>query len=109
MCPESVGPGVSVSRSQRRAVQSPEPVASREPVGEKEAHRMGAEWPEREEEHRVAGRTRKTAWGVHTTVRVSSVVIPYASFDNTSFSIDLVMFTRVGALAGASFLGGRET
>jgi hypothetical protein len=38
--PESVCDGVSVNRSHKRAVASPEPVARRFPVGEKDAQRM---------------------------------------------------------------------
>lgn len=59
---------------------SPDPVASKLPVGEKEAQRIGDEWPVTElecvffqkrlhvspdsvEEHLVAGRTRNTLCG----------------------------------------------
>ena len=55
-------------------MQSPEPVASESPVGEKAAQSIGEECPLREDEHRVAGRTRKTACGVHTTTNLSSAV-----------------------------------
>lgn len=41
--PESVCEGVSVNRSHKRALVSPEPVARRFPVGEKDAHRIGDE------------------------------------------------------------------
>lgn len=47
LCPESVCDGVSVYRSHRRAVQSPEPVARRFPVGENAAQRIGELWPGR--------------------------------------------------------------
>ena len=83
LCPERMCEGVSVSRSHNRAFVSPDPVASRFPVGENAAQRMGELWPARSrvlnihdtrgtlgekkdtpdnvEEHLVAGRTRKTA------------------------------------------------
>ena len=37
--------GVSVNKSHRRALQSPDPVASRLPVGENDAQRIGDVWP----------------------------------------------------------------
>lgn len=70
---------------------SPEPVASRLPVGENEAHNIGDECPdptttltfiyaiqyatnvpESVAEHRVAGRTLKTDCGAQRTTRTSS-------------------------------------
>ena len=43
LCPDSVCEGVSVNRSHKRALVSPEPVARRFPVGEKDAQRIGDE------------------------------------------------------------------
>lgn len=77
-------------------------------MGENAAQRMGELCPGREEEHRVAGRTRKTAWGAQTTVSLSSAVRLYESLESASSRMDLVIVTRVGALEGASFRGGRE-
>lgn len=70
---------------------SPEPVASKLPVGENEAHKIGEEcpdftitltiidasqWtanrPESVAEHRVAGRTLNTDCGAQRTTRTSS-------------------------------------
>lgn len=45
LCPSRLCEGVSVLRSQSLALQSPEPVASLFPVGEKAAQRMGDECP----------------------------------------------------------------
>src|SRR5258706_236518 len=47
LCPERTCEGVSVSRSHNRAFVSPDPVASRFPVGENAAQRMGELWPAR--------------------------------------------------------------
>ena len=43
--PESTCEGVSVLRSHRRAFVSPDPVASRDPVGENEAQRIADACP----------------------------------------------------------------
>jgi hypothetical protein len=45
LCPASVWDGVSVSRLHSRAVVSPDPVARKFPVGEKEAHKIGDACP----------------------------------------------------------------
>lgn len=74
--PESVCFGVSLSKSHKRAVQSPPPVANILPVGENEAHKIGDEWPDKVLEHLVAGLTLKTAWGSQTILKVSSVDKP---------------------------------
>lgn len=42
-------------------MQSPDPVASCVPVGEKAAQRIGEACPDKVDEHRVAGRTLKIA------------------------------------------------
>lgn len=46
LCPDSVCEGVSVNKSHKRALVSPEPVARRFPVGEKDAQSIGDEWPD---------------------------------------------------------------
>src|SRR6266403_1801041 len=43
VCPDNVCEGVSVNRSHKRAVASPEPVARRFPVGENDAQSIGDE------------------------------------------------------------------
>lgn len=43
LCPESVCEGVSVNKSHKRALASPEPVARRFPVGENDAQSIGDE------------------------------------------------------------------
>ena len=45
MCPVNVAFGSSVDKSHSRAVLSPDPVASRLPVGENDAHKIGCPWP----------------------------------------------------------------
>jgi hypothetical protein len=55
-----------------RAVASPAPVAAYLPEGETAQQRIGDEWPERVDEHRLTGRTLKIAWGSHRIVKTSS-------------------------------------
>lgn len=70
--PLAVFLGSCVLRSQKRTVVSPDPVHSSFPSGEKATERTLSEWPGIEEEHRVTGRTWKSACGWYTTVMVDS-------------------------------------
>lgn len=101
VCPARVYFGVSVSKSQIRHVLSPDPVARRRPVGEKEAHRMGDECPSIELLQRVISRTRKTASGSHSMMKTSSVLTRVECLRRRSAWIEL-WIEILGASSGAT-------
>lgn len=105
LCPDSTCDGVSVNKSHKRALQSPEPVARRLPVGENDAHRMGEVCPESVEEHLVAGRTLNTAWGAQRITKTSSGVKAFDGWLKTSSSIDFEITISVGCPTATASCG----
>mmetsp|Transcript_45061 Transcript_45061/g.82463 ORF Transcript_45061/g.82463 Transcript_45061/m.82463 type:complete len:174 (-) Transcript_45061:406-927(-) len=62
-CPWQVCLGSSVFKSQSLTVVSPEPLASREASGENATQSTASVCPDKDDVHRVTGRTRNTASG----------------------------------------------